>query len=166
MNINKTEVRNRIFSIRKSLGLTMEQFAELLETSKGAVSNWENNRNLPNNERLKKIAELGEMSVDELLGTEENQMTYNVNGINYNEKMITDEELAVVEAMRSEGGSIFLFVDLEYEKDAMSYIESFPNKIDYSTHCHEDSPLITAMTDNRTSVYARYKKVTPPASNE
>lgn len=81
-----------------------------------------------------------------------------VNGINYNEKMITDEELAVVEAMRLEGGSIFLFVDLESEKDAMSYIESFPNKRDYSTHYHEDSPLITAMTDNRTSVYARYKK--------
>lgn len=44
-------VGNRIKSIRKEKGLTMEEFGKKLNTSKGAVNNWETGKNLPNNER-------------------------------------------------------------------------------------------------------------------
>lgn len=58
---------NRIKKIRLSRGMTMEKFGEELNTSKGTVNNWEKGRNKPNKENLKKIAELGGLSVDELL---------------------------------------------------------------------------------------------------
>ncbi|MGY0400710.1 helix-turn-helix domain-containing protein [Carnobacterium jeotgali] len=67
MVLNNKEVSNRIRNIRLNLGLTMEEFGNQLNTSKGAVNNWEKEKSLPNKERLKKIAELGNMSVNELL---------------------------------------------------------------------------------------------------
>lgn len=67
MTLNKKEIANRIKSIRLTLGLTMEEFGKKLDTSKGAVNNWEKEKSLPNNERLKRIAELGNISVNELL---------------------------------------------------------------------------------------------------
>lgn len=62
-------IGSRIKRIRKNLGLSMEEFGKLFspKASKGVVSNWENGYNKPNNERLKKIAELGNVSIDYLL---------------------------------------------------------------------------------------------------
>lgn len=62
-------VGSKIRAIRKNLGFSMEKFGTLFNphASKGVVSNWENNYNLPNNNRLRKIAELGETTVEELL---------------------------------------------------------------------------------------------------
>lgn len=66
--INKKEVGQRIINIRKSRGENQTEFGKQFNTSKNSVSNWENSRNLPNNKRLKAIADIGNMSVDELLG--------------------------------------------------------------------------------------------------
>ena len=62
-------VADKIKSIRLSLGLSMEEFGKKFDSpaSKGVVSNWENNYNLPNHARLKRIAELGNTTVEELL---------------------------------------------------------------------------------------------------
>ena len=62
-------VGERIKSIRQSFGLSMSEFGQLFNplASKGVVSKWENGRYLPNNTRLKRIAELGHISVDELI---------------------------------------------------------------------------------------------------
>lgn len=60
-------VGERIKGIRKELGLNMEEFGKELDTSKGGVNNWEKGINLPNNERLKRIAKLGNLTVAELL---------------------------------------------------------------------------------------------------
>lgn len=59
----------RIRTIRKKLGLTMNEFGQKFSppASKGVVSNWENGYNNPNNIRLQKIAELGNVSVEFLL---------------------------------------------------------------------------------------------------
>ena len=66
----------KIKSIRKERGLSLEDFGKLLKppADRGQVSRWENNKNKPNNERLKSIADIGGISVDELLNgnTEEN----------------------------------------------------------------------------------------------
>lgn len=67
-NENKV-IGSRIRHIRETKGLSMKEFGELFDpiASKGVVSNWENGYNLPNAERQKRIAELGGISVDELL---------------------------------------------------------------------------------------------------
>lgn len=62
-----TKLGERIKKIRLDHGMTMERFGEELNTSKGTVNNWEKGRNKPNKENLKKIADLGDISVNELL---------------------------------------------------------------------------------------------------
>lgn len=60
----------RIKLIRQNLGLSTEKFANQFHEqppSKGTISKWENGHYLPNNERLKKIANLGNTTVEELL---------------------------------------------------------------------------------------------------
>ena len=59
----------RIKYIRLELGETLEEFGGRFNTSKATVFNWEKGRNLPNKSNLKKIAEIGETSVNELLST-------------------------------------------------------------------------------------------------
>lgn len=68
-NSNNKEIGSRIKSIRISQGLSMEEFGKKFEpkATKGTVSNWENGNYLPNNERLKRIAELGEVTMTYLL---------------------------------------------------------------------------------------------------
>lgn len=65
----KRKIGSKIRDIRKKKKMSMENFGKLFEppASKGVVSNWENDYNYPNNERLVRIAELGNISVDELL---------------------------------------------------------------------------------------------------
>lgn len=73
-SIDPEIVGSRIRDIRKTMGLSMSAFAErinhILNEKKirsGTVSNWETGKNLPNNERLKAIAEIGGISVNELM---------------------------------------------------------------------------------------------------
>jgi len=68
MRIIHENVGERIKEIRLSNGWTLEEMGKKLDTSKVSVYNWESGRNLPNKERLKAIAELGDITVYELLG--------------------------------------------------------------------------------------------------
>lgn len=64
------QVGARIRNIRTHhLGLSMSDFGKMIDSNvkSGTVSNWETGKNLPNNSRLKKIAELGNTTVDKLL---------------------------------------------------------------------------------------------------
>ena len=68
MEIDKKLVGERISVIRKSLGLTMEMFGNrVLNADRSLVSKWERGKAVPNNARVKIIAELGSISVNELL---------------------------------------------------------------------------------------------------
>lgn len=70
MNVDPIEVGRRIRNIRTNImGLSMDDFGHRIDgkAKSGTVSNWETGKNLPNNKRLRRIAELGDMSVDELL---------------------------------------------------------------------------------------------------
>lgn len=67
LNYNPSEVGNKIRNMRKSLGLNQAEFAKRIGATVPAVSNWENGRNLPNNERLTQIAKVADTSVNELL---------------------------------------------------------------------------------------------------
>ncbi len=57
----------QIKQIRKENGLTQEQFAEKLHVSRQAVSNWENNKNLPDIGMLILISEVFHVSLDQLI---------------------------------------------------------------------------------------------------
>ncbi|MBT2731662.1 helix-turn-helix domain-containing protein [Carnobacterium sp. ISL-102] len=68
--MNNKAIGMRIKNIRLKLGMTTEKFAQAFQEqppSKGTISKWENGHYLPNNERLKRIAELGETTVDFIL---------------------------------------------------------------------------------------------------
>lgn len=68
MDPDKNAVGSRIKSIRQAKGLTLENFGEFIDgASKGLVGNWEKGVNLPNNKRLKMIAQFADISVSELL---------------------------------------------------------------------------------------------------
>ena len=66
-NINKKAVGLRIKSIRKANGDTLEQFGKSLNADKSLVSRWEKGQSIPNPERIKKIAESSNLTVNELL---------------------------------------------------------------------------------------------------
>lgn len=69
MLIDKKEVGSRIKTIRINLKETTAKFAQRFDppASDSLVSRWERGVNLPNNERLKAIADLEGISVNELL---------------------------------------------------------------------------------------------------
>ena len=66
-NINKEYVGARIREIRLARGETLKEFGQLFGSSKGVVNNWEKGRNLPNKRRIKSIADMANISVQELL---------------------------------------------------------------------------------------------------
>lgn len=83
MKPNKKLVGKRIQAIRLGKGLTLKQFGELIGASKSSVSEWESGKHLPpaksiisrwekgvmlpNFSRLERIAEFGNLTVNELL---------------------------------------------------------------------------------------------------
>ncbi|MGN1399556.1 MAG: DUF3955 domain-containing protein [Erysipelotrichaceae bacterium] len=56
-----------IKKIREANGLTQQQFADKLNVTRQAISNWENNKNLPDIEMLISIADKFDLSLDQLL---------------------------------------------------------------------------------------------------
>lgn len=67
--LDKIEVGKKIKEIRLSRGETAEVFGKYFDppANRGLVSGWENGRYLPSPERLKVIAELGKISVIDLI---------------------------------------------------------------------------------------------------
>ena len=75
MEIDKQSFGKRVKEIRKNHGLTQNQLGKLMENdelkensaNKGVVSAWERGESIPNPYRLKIIADLGNISVNQLL---------------------------------------------------------------------------------------------------
>lgn len=83
MKPNKKLVGKRIQAIRLEKGLTLEQFSKLIGASKSSISEWESGKHLPpaksiisrwekgvmlpNSSRLERVAELGNITINELL---------------------------------------------------------------------------------------------------
>lgn len=67
----------QIKQIRAERHLTQEQMALMLNVTRQAVSNWENNKNLPDLELLVLMSRVFSLSLDQLIlgGTEMNNMT-------------------------------------------------------------------------------------------
>lgn len=89
IKINNKDVGSRIKMIRLNMGLPAVEFGERIAKglgksiednapSQSLISRWERGVNLPNKERLKVIAQLGGISVNELLYGDLKQYVYNV----------------------------------------------------------------------------------------
>lgn len=69
--MKKDEIGERIKHIRLDLGVSMTEFGKLIDkenpVKSGVISNWENGKQLPNKKRLQLIANLGRLTVDELI---------------------------------------------------------------------------------------------------
>ena len=61
------EFNEQVKCLRKENNLTQEEMAKKLNVTRQAISNWENNRNLPDFEMIILIAETFDVSLDELI---------------------------------------------------------------------------------------------------
>ena len=57
----------RLFKLRKEKGLSQEALAEQLNTTRQAISKWENNQGYPETEKLLMLSNIFGVSVDSLL---------------------------------------------------------------------------------------------------
>ena len=62
-----TAVGENIKNTRKKFGITQEELAEKINVTRQAVSNWENGKTEPDIETLTKIAQIFDISIDELV---------------------------------------------------------------------------------------------------
>ena len=74
MNI---EIANRLVNLRKQSGLSQEQLAEKIGVSRQAVSKWERSEASPDTDNIILLARLYNISLDELLSTEDEIPTGN-----------------------------------------------------------------------------------------
>ncbi len=58
---------NKLYQLRKSKGISQEALAEKLNTSRQAISKWENNQGFPETEKLIMLSNIFNVSVDYLL---------------------------------------------------------------------------------------------------
>ncbi|MEX6127166.1 helix-turn-helix domain-containing protein [Staphylococcus saprophyticus] len=120
MEINKEIVATNIQQIRKSKGLTMEQFGKNFGAHKSLVSKWEKAMSSPSRDRLKEIAEFGGMTLPEILG------------INFVEK-VREYYLNI---MYGEYDLFYGFVenDEDFLKNVTNYISNLNISADNITH--------------------------------
>ena len=62
---------DKIFTLRKNKNISQEEIAEILNTSRQAVSKWERNESKPDLDKLILMAKLFNVSIDYLLGRED-----------------------------------------------------------------------------------------------
>ena len=61
---------DKIYLLRKNRNISQEEFAEILNTSRQAVSKWERNESKPDIDKLISIAKVFNVSIDYLLSYE------------------------------------------------------------------------------------------------
>lgn len=76
-----TDLGKRIKELRKAKNITQEQLAEYLEVSSQAVSRWETGLTCPDISNLPRLAELFSITVDELLGVNEEKKRREINEV-------------------------------------------------------------------------------------
>ena len=70
-------IGNNIKYFRKESGMTQDELAEELNVTRQALSNWERGKTEPDIETLTKIAEILDVSVEELIYGEEREEEHN-----------------------------------------------------------------------------------------
>lgn len=120
--IDPKVVGYRIRAIRKKLGLSMAAFAERIDdkSKSGTISNWETGKNLPNNERLKRIAEIGETTVEYLLtGHEVRDLAGNIMQEGF--RLFDYEIIGHYEQKIEDSPAVFIHSFIKISKDDIFY---------------------------------------------
>ena len=89
----------RISQYRKSKGLTQDKLAEQLGVTAQAVSKWENDQSCPDITMLPKLAEIFDITTDELLGRSTGQKVHQAEVVDE-----TQEESAGIHFSTEKGG--------------------------------------------------------------
>lgn len=177
MKLTKEEkkiIGQRIKQIRREKGMTMEEFGNLLSTSKSIVYRWEIGTNLPNPERLKTIAKLADITVEELLSSSKKDyaLKYALKSLNNilntkalsqfdedNSKFVSkyaNEILPIIEERLK-----FLQLSMYSNKDIEKYIDDTIDEIVYSTPKDTKELLFDVkltLTENLRKIYEYYGK--------
>lgn len=130
-NVNKAKVGERIFNIRNSLNLTLEQFGKDkdINAERSNVSKWERGATLPNRSRLEIIAKKGNITVNELLyGSIDEFLENNLETL-VNNTFVNNDVLYYLGNNKS-----FLFLPSTEQDNFIDYLKSNPvvniNEID------------------------------------
>lgn len=108
MNVERVVILNslghKIKVLRKESGLTQEEFGKKLNIAKSTVSQYENNINVPDISMICKIAELFNVSIDYLVGFNDNKNPYKeeINNKNEKSRYVNDKETTI--ALHNENG--------------------------------------------------------------
>ena len=70
----------KIYKLRKEKGLSQEALAELVGTTRQAISKWENNQGYPETEKLLLLSNVFEVSIDFLLKDEKTESSADEKG--------------------------------------------------------------------------------------
>lgn len=84
--MNASSLGDRIRKLRTEKELEQKELAQILQVHKGTVSNWENNKRIPDSEMLIKIANYFSVTTDYLLGNTNNRNEINIDPI-YRKKL-------------------------------------------------------------------------------
>ena len=80
------KIGNKIATLRKKKGLSQEEIADKLNVTRQTISKWELNETSPNINQAKEISKLFNISLDELVGNNINDIL--INKINKNDKSL------------------------------------------------------------------------------
>ncbi len=80
---DKMNIGENLKKLRKEKGLSQEQLADILNVSRQSVSKWESDLAYPETEKLIKLANLYDISIDSLLRPEQNENTNHENEPTY-----------------------------------------------------------------------------------
>lgn len=120
-NINNEHIGARIRAIRLARGMTMEEFGEYFGARKGVINNWEKGRNLPNKRRIKAIADMANISVQELLYGIKEKVMYGIEW--WNGEIYEDADMGVFPVLFSTNLAAHNWLlENEYEENS---IESY-----------------------------------------
>lgn len=95
---------NKILELRKRLGLSQEQLGEKVNVTRQTISNWELGETSPNIEQLKLLSRVFQISIDELLDNDINNLLV--------ERVSNTEKLAGIIIKILKGFGIFLLLYL------------------------------------------------------
>lgn len=113
--MNITYLGDNISDLRKSAGISQEEFADRLKVSRQAVSKWERNEAYPDTENLIAIAKFFNVSIDDLINKDLTSAYIEKN--NENEQQVKCEEV-------SESQSEYISNNIHSTEDAKEKSES------------------------------------------
>lgn len=110
---------DRILELRKKNGLSQEQLGEKVDVTRQTISNWELGETQPNPDQLKLLSKTLNVSIDELLGN-------NIDNIILSKVNITEKQTKTIKKILKGffiGFLVFLIIDI------VAFIICFTNKL-------------------------------------